>query len=98
DLAFILKRTLQQDAVPASAKTPASWPAEMQQEWADLDGAAAEHRARHIAGFRRIRAALDEFDPDVVLIWGDDQYENFRETVVPAFCVFAFDEQPTAPF
>ena len=25
-----------------------------------------------------MRAALDEFAPDVVVIWGDDQYELFR--------------------
>jgi hypothetical protein len=98
DLAFILKNTLKQDAVPAAWKSPENWPETMQREWSDLDVAAADHRARHIEGFRRVRAALDEFKPDVVLIWGDDQYENFRETVVPAFCVYAFDEQPTVPF
>jgi hypothetical protein len=98
DLAFILKNTLKQDAVPAERKLPERWPETMQHEWADLETAAATHRARHIEGFRRVRAELDAFKPDVVLIWGDDQYENFRETVVPAFCVYAFDEQPTVPF
>ncbi|MFN0072679.1 MAG: extradiol ring-cleavage dioxygenase [Chloroflexota bacterium] len=98
DLAFILKNTLKQEAVPAEWKSPARWPEPMQQEWADLAHAAERHRARHIEGFRKVRAALDEFKPDVVLIWGDDQYENFRETVVPAFCVHAFDEQPSVPF
>ncbi|HEX3244220.1 MAG TPA: extradiol ring-cleavage dioxygenase [Chloroflexota bacterium] len=98
DLAYILKNTLKQDAVPAELKSPEHWPEDMQREWADLDAAAASHRARNVDGFRRVRAALDSFKPDVVLIWGDDQYENFRETVVPAFCVYAFDEQPTAPF
>ena len=43
--------------------------------------------------FRAIRKALDDFDPDLVLIWGDDQYENFREDIIPAFCVFGLDEQ-----
>jgi len=28
--------------------------------------------------------ALDEFAPDVVVVWGDDQYENFREEGHPA--------------
>lgn len=98
DLAFILKSTLKQESVPAEWKDPARWPADMQREWADLESAAATHRARHVAGFRAVRAALDDFNPDVVLIWGDDQYENFRETVVPAFCVYAFDEQPSTPF
>ena len=43
--------------------------------------------------FRAIRKALDDFNPDLVLIWGDDQYENFREDIIPAFCVFGLDEQ-----
>jgi hypothetical protein len=98
DLAFILKSTLRSEAVPAQAKDPAVWPEPMQRQWADLEGAAAEHRARHLQGFRAIRQALDAFDPDVVVIWGDDQYENFRETGIPPFTVYAFDEQPTIPF
>jgi len=38
---------------------------------------------------RRVREALDAFKPDFVLIWGDDQYENFQEDVIPPYCVFA---------
>ena len=30
--------------------------------------------ARMADDFRAIRAALDAFNPDLVLIWGDDQY------------------------
>ena len=44
------------------------------------------------------RKALDAFDPDFVLIWGDDQYENFREDGVPSFCVFACDEIESRPY
>jgi hypothetical protein len=33
---------------------------------------------------------LDAFRPDVVLVWGDDQYENFREQVIPPFCFLAY--------
>jgi hypothetical protein len=43
-------------------------------------------------GFRAVRASLDAFNPDFVLIFGDDQYENFREDCVPAFQVCAHDE------
>ena len=35
----------------------------------------------------KTRAALDAFKPDFVLIWGDDQYENFKEDVVPPYCI-----------
>ena len=41
---------------------------------------------------------LDEFAPDVVVIWGDDQYELFREDVVPAFCVVAADSLTFSPW
>jgi hypothetical protein len=44
------------------------------------------------AGFDRTRAALDEFQPDAVLIWGDDQYENFREDIIPPYAVLAYDD------
>ena len=36
-----------------------------------------------LADFRKVRAALDEFAPDFIVTWGDDQYENFREQIIP---------------
>jgi hypothetical protein len=33
----------------------------------------------------------------VVVVWGDDQYENFREEVVPPFCVLAYDDVDVNP-
>ena len=41
--------------------------------------------------FRAIRKILDDFNPDLVLMWGDDQYENFREDIVPAFCLLGYE-------
>jgi hypothetical protein len=38
-----------------------------------------------------VRAALDSFSPDFILVWGDDQYEDFREDGVAPRCVFALD-------
>ena len=32
------------------------------------------------------------------MVWGDDQYENFREDVVPAFCVLAYDDLEVPAF
>jgi hypothetical protein len=66
----------------------------MQAEWAEDFGAkaAAEHRKKLVAGFDRVRAALDAFRPDAVVIWGDDQYENFKEDLIPPFAVLAFDD------
>jgi hypothetical protein len=98
-MAGILHRTLESPRVPAAAKDPANWPEAMRKEFAaNRDaGAAAEHRRRHRQAFRLVRQALDDFKPDFVLVWGDDQYENFREDGVPPFCVFALDEVTMRP-
>jgi hypothetical protein len=51
-----------------------------------------------VAGMRKARSALEEFQPDAVLVFGDDQYENFREDVVPTFCSYFFDDMAVMPF
>jgi len=76
--------------VPDGVKQGEGWPVGMREEFdRDRLTVAAEHRAALVDGCDRVRAALDDFAPDVVVIWGDDQYEMFREDVVPAFCVVA---------
>jgi hypothetical protein len=97
-MAGLLDRTLNSDQVPEEMKDPARWPEPMRKEWADPLAAAVEHRKRLVGGFRKCREALDAFDPDFVLIWGDDQYENFREDGVPSFCVFAMDGIDSRPY
>ena len=47
---------------------------------------------------RRVREEIDAFRPDFVLIWGDDQYENFREDLVPPFSIYIVDNYETQPF
>lgn len=76
------------------------WPAEMRAEWGDDDGqtAAFRHHAQLTAGYRRLRAELDAFAPDFIVMWGDDQYENFTKDCIPAFCVFIMDELKCQPF
>ena len=92
-MAGIFERLLQNPRVPPSSTNPANWPMAMQQEWAahQAGEAPAAHRKRAMEGFRAVRAALDAFNPDFLLIFGDDQYENFREDGVAPFCVFALD-------
>src|SRR4030095_15763075 len=46
-------------------------------------------RLRH---FRHARKLLDDFRPDVVVIWGDDQHENFTADIIPPFCVLGYDQ------
>ena len=90
----ILRRMLLNPALPADLRTPDGWPEAMRSEWGDDQGtaSAALHRAALVGWMRRTRAALDAFRPDFVLIWGDDQYENFREDIIPPYCVNAYDK------
>jgi catalytic LigB subunit of aromatic ring-opening dioxygenase len=93
-MADLLRMLERAPGVGADVKDRSTWPAEMRAELAEDDGAGAavRHRERLVAGFRRCRRALDEFAPDFVVIFGDDQYENFREDLIPPFCVFGLDE------
>lgn len=96
-----LARTLRNnDRIPAAFKDPGSWPEAMQREWSDDRGLASAkaQRKRLVEGFRRLRAEIDVFKPDFLLIWGDDQYENFKEDIIPPFCVLAYEEMECRPF
>jgi hypothetical protein len=78
----------------------ASWPKGMLAEWSNDEGLAAaeEHRRRLLAGYKVLGEALNAFKPDLVLIWGDDQFENYKKTCVPAFALGIFDEVDVRPF
>jgi hypothetical protein len=100
DMATILRNRLKDPDIPAHVKNEANWPALMQQEWSTDFGAAAaaKHRAAMLTGLRKVKQALVEFNPDFILIWGDDQYENFKEDLVPAFTVQAYDDMHVFPW
>jgi hypothetical protein len=100
NLTRVFRGALADPQLPAELRDPANWPERARREWADDEGVAAgrAHRAELLAGFRRTRAALDEFRPDVVLIWGDDQYENFREDLVPPYAVLAYEDKVVHPW
>ena len=99
-MANLVKRVMASPKTPENLKDPRNWPDEMRQEWGSDEGrtAANQHRTSLANGYRKLRAALDDFNPDVVLIWGDDQYENFHEDIVPAFCVYIEDEYSCNPW
>lgn len=99
-MAGLLRWTLQDPDIPEEEKDPANWPELMQREWGDDQGtaAAAGHRAELVENLARIRRDLDEFQPDYVVVWGDDQYENFREEIIPPFCVLAYDDLEVPAF
>jgi hypothetical protein len=92
--------TLQDPGLPEHLRTPAGWPAPMRREWSDDEGAAfgRQHRDAIRAELRTARRALDAFRPDFLVVWGDDQYENFKEDCVPAFCVLAYDRVECRPW
>ena len=100
NLAGRVKGFMKDPLLPERYRDPATWPEPMRREWGTDEGASASdrHRAALIEGFRWARQELDAFDPDLVLVWGDDQYENFREDVVPPFSLLAYDEFEVRPW
>ncbi len=98
-MARILRRMMQNPDLPANLRTPEGWPEAMRTEWGDDEGttSAARHRADLVGWMHQTRAALDAFNPDFVLIWGDDQYENFREDIIPPYCINAYEKFTFAP-
>ncbi len=98
---FPLHFTLQRDErVPEDLKNPENWPESMRIEYGEDRGLASAgvHRQRLVEGFRRVRAEIDAFNLDLVLIWGDDQYENFKEDIIPPFCLLGYEQMECTPF
>jgi hypothetical protein len=100
DMSARAKKCLADQSLPPELDAPGKWPAAMQAEWASDEGAAfaATHRQQYFSGLKRVRKALDAFKPDAVIIFGDDQYECFREDLVPAYCVFVGDTFLSKPY
>ena len=98
-MAAILKRMLTNPNLPEHLRSPAGWPTEMRAEWGDDEGttSAARHREALVGWMEKTRAALDNFKPDFVLIWGDDQYENFREDLIPPYSIAAYESFSFSP-
>ncbi len=98
-MAGILRGTLKRPDIPEAAKQVDTWPAPMRAEWGEDEGrtAAVSHRAEFVKHCRAVRAELDSFNPDVVIMFGDDQYENFHEDIIPPFCVYAWDDFEATP-
>jgi len=57
----------------------------------------ADHE-RIVESFKVMHDRLHEWDPDVVMIIGDDQVENFREDNLPPFCLYTGSEVDGYPF
>ena len=85
---------------PEEMKNPSSWPEGARVEFGEDEGVSAhkEHRERLVKAFRVMKQEIDAFNPDFILMFGDDQYENFKEDIIPPFCVLAYDEFVSYPF
>jgi Catalytic LigB subunit of aromatic ring-opening dioxygenase len=99
-MAAALRWTLNDPAIPEELRTPDGWTAVARAEWADDEGlaAAGQHRSALLAGFARVRKELEAFNPDAMVIVGDDQYENFEEDVIPPFAILAYDDREARPW
>ena len=95
-----LKRALADPSMPERLRQPSGWPERLQREWGADEGSAASeaHRDRVVTEIRKARQVLDDFRPDFVVVWGDDQYENFQEDLVPPFAVLAYDQFEAKPW
>ena len=94
----LLRGIMTSRLVPDEMKQPSNWPKEMQEEWQDKSAQARSHQERHKKALKEVRKAIDDFAPDAVIIFGDDQYENFKEDVIPPFNMYCMDEFPARPF
>jgi hypothetical protein len=100
NMSWRMQKFLEDPALAEPFRSVENWPAAMRAQWGNDRGQAHSDRHRRdlIEQFRKVRAELDAFNPDFVLIWGDDQYENFREDCVPAFSVLAYDAVDIQPW
>src|SRR5439155_16009724 len=48
-----------------------------------------------LAGVQKLKAVLDDVNPDVLLIVGDDQHEQFLDDNMPIFAIYHGDEMST---
>ena len=85
----IFKGLLAGDKLSPDRKNPENWPVGMREEWGEDEGLAAslKVRAHEVEQFRKLRGALDEFKPDLILIWSKDHRESLKKFVVPQYMI-----------
>lgn len=100
DWTFMMRTALDDPAMPAAQKDPANWPVPLREELGNDWGTSAAGQAREVyrRHFAEARRTLDDFKPDVVIMFGDDQYENFKEDIVPPFAVLAYEDRDIQPW
>ena len=94
-LCSIWQRIINAPRIDPSWKDEANWPDGMSEEIGADKGlsSAGEYRQRMWDSFQKQRKIIDDFDPDFIVIIADDQYENFKEDIIPPFCIFGMDDE-----
>ena len=100
DWTGMMRASLDDPDMPAEMKDPSRWPPQLREELGDDFGATSAGKARQVfrRHFAEARRALDAFKPDVIVMFGDDQYENFKEDIVPPFAVLAYEGRDIQPW
>jgi hypothetical protein len=75
-------------------RDPMNWPKGMQEEWGNDQGASTAKAAQEheIEQFRKVRAALDEFNPDLIVIFYRDLAESFKNFAKPQYWIHGHDK------
>jgi Catalytic LigB subunit of aromatic ring-opening dioxygenase len=100
EMASLLRTMMRDPAIPDDVADPSNWSEAMRTEWGNDEArsSAAFHRTALLERFAEARRAIDEFNPDVLLVWGDDQYENFKEDIIPPYALLAYGDIETQPW
>ena len=96
-----LARMLQSDRrIPSACAIPPTGPSRCAPSGATTRASRRTRRTGRAcsSAFRKLREEIDAFNPDFILMWGDDQYENFKEDIIPPFCVLAYEQLEFQPY
>jgi hypothetical protein len=76
-------------------KDPRNWPKPMQEEWGTDSGAAQAHQ---IEQFKKLRAALDDFKPDLMVFFYRDIGETYKNLGKPQWWIHTHASMPVKLF
>ena len=98
DMAGLMRMILADPGIPAEAKDPAAWPEPMRPSGATTRRGRRRPRTGPRCGPGSSRSARRArgVRPGRLVVWGDDQYENFREDLIPPYALLAYDDVEAA--
>lgn len=99
-MSISLRMALAADIIPPERKDPSAWPVRMRELW-EADHGAAEARAvraSQVEEFRRVRKALDEFEPDAVVVVSKDHREALDPNLMVPYWLSAVDRLEMQPW